>query len=32
VVTEVMEDFLASIFKVVKEERYFSEYRGRKLF
>jgi hypothetical protein len=31
-VTEVAEDFLSSIFKVVKEERDFSEYRGRKLF
>jgi len=30
--TEVAEDFPASIFKVVKEERDFSEDRGRKLF
>jgi hypothetical protein len=30
-VTEVAEDFLASIFKAVKEERDFSEYRVRNL-
>jgi hypothetical protein len=31
-VTEFVEDFLAPIFKAVKEELDFSEYRGRKLF